>query len=123
MNIFDELIHDHLERLERAEGYVEYVAHIVFFALMTAAVWFLILVAGFSLLSIFRDWWYSPGGPGAAVVPARMELLPPVADAAVPPARDEQMARAVRRRSRAARDLAPGEPGSSSSNTTERERE
>ena len=67
------------------------------------------------------------GGAAAAVdeflvAPVRDWRTPPVAAAAAPLVGDELGARAVRRHC-AARDSAPGEPGSSSGDATEHERE
>ena len=87
--------------------------------LLTVAVW---------IASHLHDWWYGVVGGAAAAVdeflvaPVRDWRTSPVAAAAAPLVGDEWGARSVRRR-RAARGWAPGEPGSSACDATERERE
>ena len=75
------------------------------------------------MLVALYDWWCGSGGDAAAV-PAVGELAvrPPVAAAAARLVGNELGARAVRRQ-RAARDSAPGEPGTSVGDITKRERE
>ena len=68
------------------------------------------------------------GGAAAAVdeflvAPVRDWQTPPVAAVAAPLVGDELGARAVHRRRHAARDMATGEPGSSSGEATERKKE
>jgi hypothetical protein len=118
MTIIDELIRDHFKRLDQASGFVEYVGHIVFFMLTSCAVGIMMLAAGVCLITVFCNWWHGPGGAGVAVGLAKVELMPPVADAVIPPAGDGKAARAIRRRSRAAHDSALGESDLSSSSAT-----
>ena len=113
-------------------GFVKQVFVVVIFWISASVVVALLYAVVVLLLVALYDWWCGTSGDTAAVPtvgelvgPAAGEqvVLPLVADEVVPPAGGQLAARAIRRRHRAARDPASGEPGSSSGDATEREKE
>lgn len=105
-----EMLHD--------AGFIERVIIIVLFGISVSVVMNLLFVAVVILIASLCKWW--SGADADAAVEG--QAAPPVAEVAALPAGGGQAARAVRRR-RVVRDMASGEPGSSSSNATEHERE
>lgn len=122
MNFFADFLKSYVEMMGRA-NFIGQVFIWLMFCITVVSFGSLVFLAVVLLVAGLCQWWSGTAGD-AAVVPAAEELIaPPVADAAVPLAGDEQAARSIRRRRRAARGSAPAEPGSSSSNATELERE
>ena len=122
MGFLSAILDEFLGQLDGA-GFFEHVLIILIFGISASVVVGLLYAAVVLLLVALYDWWCGTGGDAAAV-PAggELEVRPPVAAAAAPLVGNELGARTVRRR-RAARDSATGEPGSSSGDATDRERE
>ena len=123
MGFLAQLFREHIERVDRA-GFFEHLFLVLWFRFIVAGTMVILLAALVWIVWSLHDWWYGIGGDGAAVAPVEEELVaPPEAHAPISLAEAEQAARSVRRRHRAARDSAPGEPGSSTSDATELEGE
>ena len=135
MGFIQSFFRAYVEMLERA-GFIEHVLIVVLFGISSTVVGGLLFAAVVFLIFGLCNWWSGAGADAAVDLAAAAEgqvaaeeqavaegqAAPPVAEVAALPVGGEPAARAVRRR-RAARDSASGEPGSSSSNTTEVERE
>ena len=123
MGFIQSFFRAYVEMLERA-GFIEHVLIVVLFGISSMVEGGLLFAAVVFLIFGLCNWWSGAGADAAAEEQAAAEgqATPPVAEVAALPAGGEPAARAVRRR-RAARDSASGEPGSSSSNATELERE
>ena len=104
----------YVEMLGRA-GFIEHVIIVALFGISSTVVGGLLFAAVVFLIFGLCNWWSGAGADAAA----EGQAVPPVAEVTALRAGGEP---AVRRR-RAARDSASGEPGSSSSNTSELERE
>ena len=114
-------IHDffkaYYEMLQDA-GFIEHVVLIVVFGILFSVVKNLLFTAVVILIASLYKWW--SGADADAAVEG--QAAPPVAEVAALPAGGGRAARAVCHR-RVVHDMASGEPGSSSSNATEHERE
>ena len=127
MSFFSQFLCDFTYGPERA-GFLEHLFCVFLLGLTIEGLLVILLTAAVWLACHLHDWWYGIVGGAAAAVdeflvaPVRDWRTSPVAGAAAPLVGDELGARAVRR-CRAARDTATGEPGSSSGDATERERE
>ena len=83
--------------LERSNSILEMVLIYLGFWIYVVGVGTVLFVAMILLIVPVYTWWYGLED-GAAVVPAVVELMPPVADAVIPPVGAEQEARGIRRR-------------------------
>ena len=117
MGFISDFFRAYVDMMEDA-GFIKGIIIFVLFVVLVPMVGALLFAMVVLLTVGLCNWWSGAGGDAAA----EGQAVPPVAEVAALPAGGEPAARAVRRR-RAARDSASGEPGSSSSNATELERE
>ena len=97
MNFFTDFLDAYAELMERSNSIFETVAIYLGFLIYVVAVGTVLFVALIWLILLAHMWWCGLQAR-AAVVPAVVELMPPVADAVIPPAGAEQEARVSRRR-------------------------
>ena len=97
MNFFTDFLEGYAKMLERSDSILETVLIYLGFLIYVVAVGTVLFVALILLILLAHTWWYSLQD-GAAVVPAVVELMPPVADVVIPPAGAEQEARVIHRR-------------------------
>jgi hypothetical protein len=122
MIFFTDFLNTYVELMGRA-NFIGQVFIWLMFCITVVAFGTLVFLAVVLLVACLCRWWFGTGGDAAAMPAAEGLIALPVADVAVPLAGDGQAARSVRRHRRAARGSVPAEPGSSSSNATELERE
>ena len=96
MNLFTDFLNGFANMLERSNSILETVIIYPGFWIYVVGAGTVLFVAVIMLILPVYTWWYGLDD-GAAVVPAVVELMPPVADAVIPPAGAEQEARVIRR--------------------------
>ena len=97
MNFFTDFLDGYANMLERSDSILGMMLIYLGFLIYVVAVGTVLFVALILLILLAHTWWYGLRD-GAAVVPAVVELMPPVADAVIPLAGAEQEARVIRRR-------------------------
>ena len=97
MNFFTDFLDGYAKMLERSDSILETVLIYLGFLIYVVGVGAVLFVALIWLI-LLADMWWCGLQARAAVVPAVVELMPPVADAVIPPAGAEQGARVIRHR-------------------------
>ena len=97
MNLFTDFLNGFTNLVERSNSIPETVLIYLGFWIYVVGAGTVLFVAVILLILPMYTWWYGLED-GAAVVPAVVELMPPVADAVIPPAGAEQEAQGIRHR-------------------------